>query len=74
MKTCFFCKGDIEPRRIEHVHEWGTEIFIFRNVPADVCRQCGEVFFGPDALEAMDKVVTKHPKPETHRSVPVYSL
>ena len=49
-------------------------MYILRNVPAEVCTQCGEVFFGPDALKSMDDVVTKNSEPEGHRSVPVFSL
>ncbi len=49
-------------------------MYILRNVPAEVCTQCGEVFFGPDALKSMDEIVTNDLKPEEHRSVPVFSL
>ena len=74
MTQCPFCKGHIEQRDVEHVHRWRGELYILRNVPADVCAQCGEVFFGPAALRAMDDVVTKKTEPEGHRSVPVFSL
>ena len=74
MTICPCCKGPIEQRRVEHVHRWDGELYILRNVPADVCTQCDEVFFGPDALKSMDDVVTKNAQPEGHRSVPVFSL
>ena len=74
MTRCPFCKGRIEQRRIEHVHRWKGELYLLKNVPAEVCTQCGEVFFGPDALKAMDRVVDKKARPEGHRSVPVFSL
>jgi len=25
MKTCYYCKGPLRRRRIEHMHEWGGE-------------------------------------------------
>ncbi len=74
MTQCPFCKGRVEPRRVEHIHHWQGEAYILRNVPVDVCAQCGEVFFGPDALRAMDAVVAKEVEPQGHRSLPVYSL
>ncbi len=74
MKKCPFCKGSVEERRIEHVHRWESSLSILRNVPAEVCTQCGEVFFAPHALKAMDKVVTRRKKPEDHLQVTVYSL
>lgn len=46
-----------------------------RNVPADVCVQCGETFFGPEALKAMDAVVADNERePDGRIVVPVYSL
>ena len=74
MTQCPFCAGRIEQRHVEHVHRWQGELYLLRNVPADVCTQCGDVFFGPTALRAMDEVVAAKVEPEDHRSVPVYSL
>ncbi|MBM3156858.1 MAG: type II toxin-antitoxin system MqsA family antitoxin [Chloroflexi bacterium] len=74
MKTCYFCKGKIVNKRIRHVHHWGEEIIIFENVPADVCTQCGEVFFSPEVLETMDKVSQKRIAPKKSIAVPVFSL
>jgi len=45
-----------------------------RNVPADVCAQCGQTFFGPDALKAMDAVAAGGREPDERLTVPVYSL
>jgi YgiT-type zinc finger domain-containing protein len=74
MKTCYFCKGKIVKKRIRHVHHWGEEILIFENVPADVCTQCGEVFFSPEVMEMMDEVSQKRTAPEKSIAVPVFSL
>jgi YgiT-type zinc finger domain-containing protein len=74
MKECPFCKGPITIRRIEHVHRWQGNFYILRNVPAEVCTQCGEVFFAPKELGAMDDIVMRGRKPQEHLSVPVYTL
>jgi len=74
MDRCYFCRGKVEKRAIRHVHQWGERVFIFKNVPTEVCTQCGETYFGPEALEKMDKVVTGIPEPEEVTQVPVYSL
>ena len=74
MKSCPFCKAPIDETRVEHLHRWEGKLYVFRNVPADVCRQCGEVFFGPGTLETMDQVVMREHTPEEHLSVPVHSL
>ena len=75
MTTCPFCKAPVEERLVEHVHRWGGELRILRNVPADVCVQCGEIFFGPEALKAMDAIVADNAlDPDGRIAVPVYSL
>ena len=74
MASCSFCRGPIEEKRVEHVHRWEGQLYILRNVLAEVCSQCGEVFFGPDVLKAMDEIVTKRQQPQDHLSIPVFSL
>jgi len=74
MERCYFCKGKVVRSAIRHVHQWGEKVFIFKNVPAEVCTQCGETYFGPEALEQMDKIVAGLPEPEEVTQVPVYSL
>ena len=73
MKTCYFCKGPLRVRRIEHVHEWGGERFLIRNVRAEVCGQCGEVFLAPGTLREIYRVVAKG-RPKGHVSVAVFDL
>ena len=73
MKTCYFCKGPLRVRRIEHMHEWGSERFLIRNVRAEVCSQCGEVFLAPATLKEIGRLVTKG-LPKKHVSVAVFDL
>lgn len=73
MKSCYFCGGALERRRIEHMHEWAGKRYLIRNVGADVCRQCGEVFLAPATLRAIDRVV-KERKPDAHVAIGVYEL
>lgn len=74
MKTCYFCKGKVIPKRIQHVHRWGDRVFILEDVPAEVCQQCGENYFAPDVLAEMDEIVAGRSKPKTTIPVPVYSF
>lgn len=73
MKTCFFCKGPLRVRRIEHMHEWKGKRFLIKNVRAEVCGQCGEAFLGPATLRAIDRVVSTG-RPKEHVSVAVFDL
>lgn len=74
MKECYFCKGKVIKKKIRHVHHWNKEIVIFENVPAEVCTQCGEMYFSPDVLEMMDNAMLEHTTPDKSIEVPVYSL
>ena len=76
MTTCPFCNAPVEERLVERIHRWDGEIRIMRNVPADFCVQCGQTFFDPDALKAMDAIAFAAAKrePDERLAVPVYSL
>ena len=76
MNKCYFCKGIVKGERITHIHRWGEQIFILEDAPADVCQQCGEVYFAPDVLKAMDQLVENEQKekPKRELRVPVYSF
>ena len=76
MKRCYFCKGAVKPERITHVHRWKERVIILEDVPADVCQQCGELYFAPDVLKAMDQMAEygQQDKPKKQVVVPVYSL
>jgi YgiT-type zinc finger domain-containing protein len=74
MKTCYICGGEVINKRIRHVHYWKDEIVVFENVPAEVCTQCGEIYFSPDVLAVMDKATLEHHKPDKNIKVPVFSL
>ena len=74
MRQCPFCKGSIGQQRIEHVHRWKGKLHVLRNVPAEVCTQCGGVLLAPDVLKDMDEIAAMRRKPDQHIRVPVFSL
>ena len=74
MKTCPFCKGNIEARKIDHMHKWGNEFYLFENIRAEVCKQCGEVFFLPDTLKLIDKYVLEKKAAEKTICIPVIEM
>jgi len=74
VKTCPFCKSDVEIKKISHVHKWGDEYYLFENVKAEVCRQCGEVFFSPEILKLMDEYVKGKKSSEKTVCIPVIKM
>jgi len=47
-------------------------LFIFENVPAGVCVQCGEAYFTAETVKTMERIVLSKIKPERTIPVPVY--
>ena len=63
---CNFCKGETEERLIRYLRDFRGLVVIVENVPALVCKQCGETLFRPDVTEKLQKIVwgeAPHPKP-----------
>jgi len=74
MRRCPLCGGELEEKTITHPQEYKGRIIILENVPAKVCRQCGEVLLGPDVLERVQSVVWAEATPRRTTRVPVYDL
>lgn len=62
------------PEAITHQQPWGAELYEFENVPASVCRQCGEVYLDAQVSQLIDAVIKRNPEPKRYHQVPVYSL
>lgn len=63
---CFSCQGDIEEREITYTTQYGGRVVVVDNVPALVCRQCGEPSFRPEVVEKLQQIVwgqAGQPKP-----------
>ena len=63
MDTCLVCKGKLEERRVSRVQEYHGQWYLIENVPALVCRQCGEVYYTPDTHDLVLELVKAGKKP-----------
>ncbi len=57
--TCFICKGDTEDKRKTYVANLDRCVIIVKNVPAMVCRQCGEVYYTDHTAEQLEDIVDR---------------
>ena len=73
MRGCSFCDGELEQRNVQHEYRWEGQLFVFEEVPARVCRQCGERYFHSTVVKAMERAVLRQMKPKRMLQVPVYS-
>lgn len=42
MKRCYFCGGELVEQLTTFVYEENGQVWIIRNVPAYICKPCGE--------------------------------
>ncbi len=63
MNTCHYCKGTLETTTVSRVQEYGGRWFLIENVPALVCRQCGEIYYTPEAHDLVLELVKAGHRP-----------
>lgn len=70
MRKCYFCKGEIRNQIVTVDYRWGDRFIIIKNVPAQVCIQCGEKYFDAEVSRQMEHIVLKGEKPSASITVP----
>lgn len=71
---CAICGGRKETKQVTLEHHWGEKLVIFEGVPAQVCRDCGEIWLSPEVAKEMDKKLVESRQPDKFVTVPVWSL
>ncbi|MBI1728211.1 MAG: YgiT-type zinc finger protein [Candidatus Rokubacteria bacterium] len=74
MDHCYFCRGKVIEKKIEHLHRWGNALFMVKGLPAEVCEDCKEVYLPPASLRMLDDLLARHENPTEFIQIPVYSL
>lgn len=54
---CFSCKGDLEKTDAKFIADLGECVVIVKNVPASVCKQCGETSFNDETMERLEAIM-----------------
>ena len=55
--NCAFCKAPLSNGRVNHIVDLGEHIIIVKNVPANVCKQCGEYFVDTAIALKLESIV-----------------
>jgi YgiT-type zinc finger domain-containing protein len=55
----------LEKRIVVHQQNWGGELYEFENVPALVCRQCGEVWLEAEVGQLIEKIIQQQSAAQT---------
>jgi len=56
---CPVCKGAIGKGNTNFPVEMERGMVVVRDVPADICKQCGEVFIPDDVAEVLERIVNR---------------
>ncbi len=73
-ELCPLCGGAIERQLVTHQErdEQGG-FYVFMNVPAQVCGQCGEIWLPAETLRQLDEAI-ENAQPAGTIEAPVYDL
>jgi YgiT-type zinc finger domain-containing protein len=56
--TCFVCKGSLEDKATTFMVDLDNCIVIIKNVPSQVCAQCGETSYSNDVARQLERIVS----------------
>ena len=55
--NCVLCKADLTKGNVNHIVDLGEGIIIIKNVPANICEQCGEYFLDTQTALKLEAIV-----------------
>ena len=70
--TCFYCKGLIENKSASFMTEIDGRIVVIKNVPSQVCRQCGEISYSRAVALQLEKMVRRSTQTAAEVSITSY--
>lgn len=71
--NCFMCKGDLDEKLTNFLADLGHCIVIVKNVPSNVCAQCGEVSYPDEVAKRLEIIVASLQDQLTEIAVVNYS-
>ncbi len=71
MTECYFCKGITEIKNIDVDFRWEGKLSVIKDVPVEVCTQCGERYYSAETSKKIDELVQSDKEPEKVLEVPV---
>ena len=69
---CMYCQGELELQRVTRVQHFQGRWVVIENLPALVCRQCGERYFTPETHDLVVSLVTGPAHPARVETLEVY--
>ena len=57
--NCILCRANLTKGRVNHIVDLREGIIIIKNVPANVCNQCGEYYLDTKTAMELENMVDK---------------
>lgn len=73
-EVCEYCGGPIVEKIVTVHREVDNKYFIFEDVPAGVCKECGTRYYAANVLKQMEERVRGKQQATREELVPVYTL
>lgn len=54
--SCFMCKGSMNAQITTFMVDLGNCIVVVKNVPSQVCGQCGEISYSNEVARQLEKI------------------
>jgi YgiT-type zinc finger domain-containing protein len=70
-EDCSFCGGEVKEERVELDYRYKGKLYIFKDVPAGVCWQCGEKYLCARVSKEIERRLQTKKKWEETISVPI---
>ena len=68
-EDCSFCGGEVKNDSVELDYRVKGKLYIFQNVPAGVCQQCGEKYLTAETSKKIEKRINN--KQNWNRTIPI---
>lgn len=72
-ERCAVCGGELRATTITHQERRGSNLYLFQNVPAQVCRACEEIWIEEATLQEIERLI-REGEPIRKVETPVYDL
>ena len=54
---CVLCKGGLEKGQINYPADLSDKFILIKEVPADICKQCGEFYLDDEVFKKIEDIV-----------------
>ncbi|MDP2646214.1 MAG: type II toxin-antitoxin system MqsA family antitoxin [Desulfobacterales bacterium] len=71
---CVFCGGDVVKSEVTFTYEEDEKHLIIENVPAELCKRCGEKMYSPEVTDELLRYANNEFKPARKIEVPVFDF